>query len=169
MAKAFRTAARAKAAGEGGSPVAVPDVPAPGPVRQTEGVSGLEWNVLGQTYLPKAISASSFAWHAIFPPRTVLPSHLHAEQDELVYVLEGRFDFLIDGRESYATQFDLVSLPRGVPHAVLNKSRHICKCLCWTAPTGDLPALFQAIHDLPRQTPEAVAELGPRHGVTFLG
>ena len=34
------------------------------------GIDGIIWNILGQTYVPKQLSESSFAWHATFPPGT---------------------------------------------------------------------------------------------------
>jgi hypothetical protein len=37
------------------------------------GVDGISWNILGQTYVPKQVSESSFPWHATFPPGTIVP------------------------------------------------------------------------------------------------
>ena len=31
------------------------------------GIEGIVWNILGQTYVPKSLSESSFSWHATFP------------------------------------------------------------------------------------------------------
>ena len=56
------------------------------------GIDGIAWNILGQTYVPKQVSESSFAWHATFPPGTFVPPHIHPTQDEFIYMLEGRFD-----------------------------------------------------------------------------
>ena len=41
------------------------------------GIDGIVWTILGQTYLPKQVSESSFAWHATFPPGTFVPPHIH--------------------------------------------------------------------------------------------
>ncbi|WP_244444271.1 cupin domain-containing protein [Lutibaculum baratangense] len=132
------------------------------------GLDGAEWNFLGQTYVPKALTASSFAWHATFHPGTSVPLHLHEAQDKFLLVLEGRFDLLIDGHWRHATQSDLVTLPRGVSHAVFNKSRHICKCLFWVAPALSLPAFFEGVHEVADQSPDALARLGAAHGIRFL-
>ena len=48
------------------------------------GLDGIVWNILGQTYVPKSVSESSFSWHATFPPGTFVPPHIHPTQDELV-------------------------------------------------------------------------------------
>ena len=67
------------------------------------GLEGICWNILGQTYVPKSVSESSFAWHAAFPPGTAVPPHIHPTQDEFIYMLEGRFDLVLDGQEYVAT------------------------------------------------------------------
>lgn len=44
------------------------------------------------------------------------PRHVHAEHDEMWYVLEGRFTFALGDRELTAGPGDVVVGPRGVPH-----------------------------------------------------
>jgi len=44
------------------------------------------------------------------------PKHVHAEHDEIWYVLSGRFRFAIGSREVVASAGDVVVGPRGVPH-----------------------------------------------------
>ena len=41
-----------------------------GITRANEGMQGISWNILGQTYVPKHVSEHSFSWHATFPPDT---------------------------------------------------------------------------------------------------
>ena len=62
------------------------------------GIDGISWNILGQTYVPKQVSEGSFSWHATFPPGTFVPPHIHPAQDEFIYMLEGRFDLVLDGK-----------------------------------------------------------------------
>jgi len=133
-----------------------------------EGIDGLSWSILGQTYVPKQISADSFAWHATFGIGTFVPPHIHPLQDEFLYILEGKLDFMLDGANASATVGDLVRLPKGLPHGIFNNSGAIAKSLFWVAPTGRLVELFQAIHDLPQQTPDAVVALAAKHDVDFL-
>src|ERR1700710_1922256 len=61
----------------------------PGITRANEGMQGISWNILGQTYVPKHCSEHSFSWHATFPPDTFVPPHIHPDQDEYLYILEG--------------------------------------------------------------------------------
>ena len=74
------------------------------------GIDGIAWNILGQTYVPKSVSESSFSWHATFPPGTFVPPHIHPTQDEFIYMFEGRFDLILDGKDVVATPGDCVSL-----------------------------------------------------------
>ncbi len=72
----------------------------PGVTRAGEGMDGISWNILGQTYVPKQLCADSFSWHATFPPGTFVPPHIHPTQDEFIYMLEGRFELMLDGARS---------------------------------------------------------------------
>jgi quercetin dioxygenase-like cupin family protein len=132
------------------------------------GIDGIVWNILGQTYVPKHLSDSSFAWHATFPPGTFVPPHIHPTQDEFIYMLEGRFDLLLDGREQVAAGGDLIRLPMNVPHGIFNKSDQVVKCLFWVSPARKLYDLFWALHSLPEQTPEAVTALASKYEVAVL-
>ena len=41
-----------------------------------EGIDGISWNILGQTYVPKQHSETSFSWHATLPSGTMVPPHI---------------------------------------------------------------------------------------------
>jgi quercetin dioxygenase-like cupin family protein len=132
------------------------------------GIDGIVWNILGQTYVPKHLSDSSFAWHATFPPGTFVPPHIHPTQDEFIYMLEGRFDLLLDGQEQAAAGGDLIRLPMNVAHGIFNKADQVVKCLFWVSPARKLYDLFWALHSLPEQTPEAVTALASKYEVAVL-
>ncbi|MGI9372576.1 MAG: cupin domain-containing protein [Hyphomicrobiales bacterium] len=137
-----------------------------GVMKDGDGVDGIEWNILGQTYVPKQISESSFSWHATFPPETFVPPHIHPDQDEFIYMLDGRFDLFLDGKETTAEAGDLIVMPRAIPHGIFNKSGAPVKCFFWVSPTGSLVELFKKIHNVP--DPEEVVRLASQHGVNFL-
>lgn len=129
-------------------------------------VSGHVWNILGQTYTPLHLTESSFSWHALFPPGTFVPPHVHPTQDEFIYVLNGTFDLLLDGQSAKASDGDLIRLPRSVPHGIFNHSENDITCLFWVSPTRLLWDLFQAIDRIP--DPEKVMRLAGMHEVIFL-
>jgi quercetin dioxygenase-like cupin family protein len=132
------------------------------------GVDGIIWNILGQTYVPKQVSEQCFSWHASFPPGTFVPPHIHPTQDEYIYMLEGRFDLMLDGKDFIATAGDLIRLPQGFAHGIFNKSDQAVKCLFWVTPTRKLYDLFWAIHSMKEQEPADVVALAARFEVSFL-
>ncbi len=140
----------------------------PGITKAGEGIENISWKILGQTYVPKQVSASSMSWHATFPPETFVPPHIHPTQDEFIYMLEGQFELLLDGRTVHANSGDTIRLPMGIPHAIFNKSDRIVKCLFWVAPTRRLFDLFWGIHNMAEQTPAEVVALAAKHEVDFL-
>src|SRR5205807_7048760 len=132
------------------------------------GIDGIVWNILGQTYVPKSLSESSFSWHATFPPGTFVPPHIHPTQDEFIYMFEGRMDAVIDGRDYVATAGDLIRLPMNIPHGLFNKSEQPVKCLFWVTPTRKLYDLFWAIHGMKEQNPPVVVALSAKHEVVIM-
>ena len=132
------------------------------------GYGGKTWNILGQVYFPKAITDSTFAFETNSEPGQFVPVHVHPTQDEFVYMLEGRMDALIDGKEFVATAGDLIRLPMGIPHGLFNKSDQTLKCFFWVTPTRKLYDLFWGIHSMKEQNPPDVVALSARHEVNFL-
>jgi len=141
----------------------------PGVTRHGEGIEGISWNVLGQTYVPKQLCEASFSWHARLPPGTFVPPHIHPTQDEFIYMLEGRMTTVLEGEEGVAEPGDLIRLPRGRPHGLYNNAEGPVKCLFWVSPTQRLYDLFWALHNLgPEADPAEVVAISARHEVDFL-
>lgn len=140
-----------------------------GITKANEGMDGIRWNILGQTYIPKQLSEHSFSWHATFPDGTFVPPHIHPHQDEFIYMLQGRLDFVLEGKEAAAEPGDLVRLPKGRPHGIFNKSGQDAKCLFWVSPARRLYDLFWAIHDMgPNADPADLVAVSAKHEVDFL-
>lgn len=140
-----------------------------GIVKSNQGLDAITWNILGQTYVPKQLTEECFSWHATLPPGTFVPPHIHADQDEFLYILEGRFDFLLNGKEVVGEPGDLITLPRGIPHGIFNKSDQTIKTLFWVTPTDRLYDLFWALHNLgPEPDPAEVVAISAAHAVDFL-
>ncbi|MBS9721399.1 cupin domain-containing protein [Tianweitania sp. BSSL-BM11] len=129
-------------------------------------IDGIVWNILGQTYVPKHHYESSMSWHATFPPGTFVPPHIHTTQDEFIYMLEGRFDLLLDDKEVVAGPGDLICLPRNIVHGIFNKSDQTVKCIFWVSPSAKLWDLFTKIHNV--GDPEEVVRIASAHEVQFL-
>jgi quercetin dioxygenase-like cupin family protein len=141
----------------------------PGVTKAEDGMEGIRWNVLGQAYVPKQLSEHSFSWHATLPPGTFVPPHIHPTQDEFIYMLSGRFDLLLEGKEAIAEPGDLIRLPQGIPHGLFNRSDADIKCLFWVSPSRRLYDLFWALHNLgPTPDPAEVVAVSAAHEVDFL-
>lgn len=131
-----------------------------------ESVEGIEWNILGQRYVPKAICDSTFSFEANSEPGQFVPVHIHPTQDEFILVQEGHLELKLDGKWHTAKAGDLVRLPRGIPHGYFNKSEKAARALFWVSPAGKLKELFDTLHnmtDIPR-----MVEASSRHDVNFL-
>src|SRR5258708_19695414 len=96
-----------------------------GITRANEGMQGISWNILGQTYVPKNCTEHSFSWHATFPPGTFVPPHIHPDQDEYLYILEGRLDFMPAGPHPHTTPAHLSPPPSATPHPLFTNSSQL--------------------------------------------
>ncbi len=108
------------------------------------------------------------------PPAEGPPLHRHEREDELFYVLEGRFKLSVNGREFTGERGAFACAPRGSVHAFRNIGP-TPGLLHVTCPPAGLEVPFRAVR-LPepggRQrplTPEQVAAEFGKHGVTFVG
>jgi quercetin dioxygenase-like cupin family protein len=137
-----------------------------GVTSQGSSVEGKVWHILGQTYTPLSLTESSFSWHALLPPGTFVPPHVHPTQDEFIYMLHGRFDLVLDGQAATAVPGDLIRLPRCVPHGLFNHGEATISCIFWVSPTGLLWDLFQAIDNV--SDPAEVVRLAAAHEVQFM-
>ncbi len=130
------------------------------------GYEDVVWNILGQTYYPKAVCETTFAFETNSEPGQFVPVHIHPTQDEFILVQEGELELKLDGVWTKARAGDLVRMPRGIPHGYFNKSDKPCRALFWVSPMGQLRDLFEALHD---QTDIArIVELSAQHEVEFL-
>ena len=139
-----------------------------GITRANEGMQGISWNILGQTYVPKNCTDHCFSWHATLPPGTFVPPHIHPDQDEYLYMLEGKLDFMLAGADAQATAGDLIRLGMGVPHGIFNKSDQTAKVLFWVSPTQKLYDLFWGLHNMKEQKPEDVVAMAAEYNIHFL-
>lgn len=139
-----------------------------GVIEAGNGLDGIEWHILGQTYTPKQLTDESFAWHATLPPGTFVPPHVHPTQHEYLYILEGTLDFWLEGETVSAGPGAMARLVKGKPHGIFNNSDAVANCLFWVAPTRRLYDLFVGLDGLDPQTPESVSALSAEHEVEFL-
>jgi mannose-6-phosphate isomerase-like protein (cupin superfamily) len=115
---------------------------------------------------------------ATSPPGTGPPRHIHHSCDELFYVLEGKFRFLVGERLVSALPGTFVFIPRGTVHAAKVIGTEPGKVLAAYIPGG----LERSFEEFARLAPEqgespdrstsrdrAVAEINERYDSEFVG
>ena len=138
----------------------------PGIARKGEGADGVHWNIMGQVYSPKSITEECFSWHALLPPETFVPPHIHPTQDEYILVQSGELDLVLGDETVHANTGDLVCMPRSIPHGIFNNTGHDVTCMFSVTPTGKLVDLFRKLHNM--SLPTEVVALSPAYEVNFL-
>ena len=106
------------------------------------------------------------------------PPHSHRHCDESFYILEGTFEFTLDGRRFTADAGSYVYLPKGVVHTHQALKGTKARALSMQTPAGvehfiaeaGQPATDPALR--PPVTPadvERVLSLAPKHGIDVAG
>jgi mannose-6-phosphate isomerase-like protein (cupin superfamily) len=94
------------------------------------------------------------------PPRWIAPLHLHRNDDEAWYVLEGRLCVLKGDETVEAGPGAAVLVPRGTPHTYWNPDTAPLRYLLIMPPT--IHQLIQAIHAASDRSPDAMRALFQR-------
>jgi mannose-6-phosphate isomerase-like protein (cupin superfamily) len=105
---------------------------------------------LGVVYkLSGAQTGGSFALveHPLEPGTLGAPLHLHHNEDEYSYVLEGEVTVLVGERVIQATPGTLIAKPRGIFHTFLNAGSVPARVLEIIAPAG-LEGYFEEVAQL---------------------
>jgi mannose-6-phosphate isomerase-like protein (cupin superfamily) len=94
--------------------------------------------------------------------RLVAPLHVHHDEDEVWYVLEGALRFRIGEEEVEARAGGAVLAARGLPHTFWNPAAEPARYLVVMTPNTF--RLIEEIHTVHDRGPEALRELFRRHG-----
>jgi len=97
------------------------------------------------------------------------PMHVHTEQDETFYIVEGEYVF-IAGDERFALKAgDTIFLPRGVAHAFIQITER-AKAVISYQPSGKMEEFFQATSKWTSPpTPEEVSAVFAANGMMVVG
>jgi len=104
------------------------------------------------------------------PPGGGPPLHRHTREDESFYVLEGEYEFTVDGQIVRASAGSFVFGPRGIPHSFKNIGAKQARILALIQPAG-LEKLFEEASELLRggkADPAQMAALSARYGIDYL-
>jgi quercetin dioxygenase-like cupin family protein len=97
--------------------------------------------VVGTIYKYLATGENTGGAYALFetlvPPNDPgPPPHLHKNEDEGFYILEGDFTFSLGDREYHLRTGDFIFLPRGIRHSYRNNSDTVARQLVLVNPSG---------------------------------
>jgi mannose-6-phosphate isomerase-like protein (cupin superfamily) len=108
------------------------------------------------------------------PPLTAGPNlHVHANEDELFFVLDGVMTVQIDTQLDEIEAGGLAWGSRGIPHAFANRAKGPLRIMIMWIPGGaeglfqDMSAYLQTANGAPDQ--QVVAEIQARYGCTHVG
>ena len=120
-----------------------------------------------------------FAMEAIVPAGGGPPPHIHRNEDETFYVLEGELEFLLGDRVVTGTAGDFVNVPRGTVHRFHNAGTEQARLILTFTPAGIEKFFEETLEPAtdPGQPPpdnlqavaERYAEAAPRYGLEFVG
>jgi quercetin dioxygenase-like cupin family protein len=105
------------------------------------------------------------------PSRGGPPVHVHHNEDEVIHVIEGDYQFWLDGAVFPVVAGTSIFLPRGVPHTFRVVSAGPGRNLTILTP-GGLEEFFVEAAARELRIPDQIAEvveLAGRHGIEFHG
>ena len=121
---------------------------------------------------------SYFVMEALVPPGGGPPPHIHRDEDETFYIVEGECSIRLDDEIVTAGPGDFVNVPRGRVHSFRNEGDTPMRMILTFTPSGIEhffeetlePALdpTQAPPDNVDEVAARYAEAAPRYGMEFL-
>ena len=99
------------------------------------------------------------------------PIHIHHNEDEVLHVIDGQYEFWLDGAVTRAGPGSSIFLPRGVPHTFRVVGQKPGRNLAILTP-GGFESFFAEAAARDLRVPDHMAELvelGGLYGLEFLG
>jgi quercetin dioxygenase-like cupin family protein len=98
------------------------------------------------------------------------PPHIHSREDETFQVIEGEYEFTVDGKSFVARKGTTIFAPRGIPHTYRYLGQASGRLMCVITPAG-FEGFFETIGALtPQQQQDIprVIAIGKEFGLQFL-
>lgn len=131
--------------------------------------AGQQLNVLGAQMLVKSAGAFFVADHPM-PAGYAVPPHVHEDDDEAFFVIEGALTLDTDEGPRVAEAGSFVHLPAGTRHGFRNETDGVTRLLVLGAAQSRLAPMFQALDRLTARGdfgPQDVGATCAEHGVTI--
>jgi quercetin dioxygenase-like cupin family protein len=106
-------------------------------------MKGVTLNVLDLKISSKDTNGNLLVFEQIgFTPQGGPPLHIHPNQDEYFYVLEGEYQFQVDQEKYRLSPGDTIFLPRNIQHAFIQLTEK-AKVLVSYSPAGKMESFFE--------------------------
>ena len=119
-----------------------------------------------------------FAMEALVPPGGGPPPHIHWNEEETFYIVEGQCSIRLGEETVLAGAGDFVNVPRGTVHCFHNEGTETMRMILTFTPAGmerffeeTLQPVLDPTQDAPADIDTIVAryvEAAPRHGLKFI-
>jgi quercetin dioxygenase-like cupin family protein len=119
-----------------------------------------------------------FAMEALVPPGGGPPPHIHKNEEETFYIVEGQCSIRLGKETVLAGAGDFVNVPRGTVHCFRNEGTDVMRMILTFTPAGmesffeeTLEPVLDATQGPPEDTDAIVTrylEAAPRHGLEFI-
>ncbi len=123
---------------------------------------GDAWNVLGTGMSCKISSEQTGGVYAVVesqvPPQAGPPTHIHHNEDEVFYVLEGEFEIRCGDETFVAREGATAVLPKDVPHTFRNIGEGEGKLLTTIIP-GGFERFFAEVSEKIQAMPQDIEKL----------
>jgi quercetin dioxygenase-like cupin family protein len=121
--------------------------------------------VLGELVTRKVASEQTGGAYSLFEvlsqPQGGPPPHIQHREDEAFYVLEGEYEFLVEGRTLRMPAASLLYVPKGNLHAYKNVGEGTGRMLVSQTPGGLHERFFEDLGKLTNNTPTPGPEEPP--------
>ena len=136
--------------------------------------------VLGELVTYKVTGEQTGGAYSLFevetPPGGGPPPHVQHREDESFYVLEGEYEFVVEGRTTRASAGTQIYVPKGNLHAYNNVGEDIGRMLVSQTPGGSHERFFEEIGEETKDgsTPpgsedppdmESIAKIAAEYGI----
>ena len=150
--------------GAGGAPTETPAFV----VRAGESRAGEPWKALGAPHFWLKISGADVGGHLALievttPAGDGPPIHVHADQNEFMYVAEGSLGIEVSGKRSVLKRGDCYMVPKGTPHAFVVLGTEPARHLNLYDPAAQIEAFFETYDRMhgPKAPSGGAPPLGP--------
>ena len=118
---------------------------------------GTKFNILGHDLTVKLHSRDgndNYVFELISPPGSGIPPHVHKNEDEVLYILEGEFEVMVREEVFKATTGDCLNFVRNIPHAYTNTGTKDAKTLWYVSPGRSFEEFFGELSQYPPGPPD---------------